>query len=238
MLGDILSRARTRWWELAPEAVLGAGLAIFAVTEPDAAFSSFKSVRAVVIMVVVGAAWLAARVLAALVLRPPWARIVVFGVGAFVILNVVVLPSYRDKTVVEAFPVAPVEAAAPTTAAPGPTAAPPTTTAAQPQRLASGSLRGIDHRASGTAALYRSGSGFVVGLEDIDIQPGPDYDLYVVPGADRQQRRDAVRLDDLRGNRGTQFYEVPAGVALEEGAWTVLVWCQTFGVPIANATLG
>ena len=76
----------------------------------------------------------------------------------------------------------------------------------------------------------------MVGLEDIDIQPGPDYDVYVVPGADREDRDGGTRLDDLRGNKGTQYYVVPADLALEDGPWTVLVWCQTFGVPIANAT--
>jgi hypothetical protein len=85
--------------------------------------------------------------------------------------------------------------------------------------------------------IYRQPDGrSVVGLEDIDIQPGPDYDLYVVPGADRKDTKGGIRLGDLRGNRGTQFYDVPAGVNLEDGPWTVLVWCQTFAVPVANAT--
>ena len=64
----------------------------------------------------------------------------------------------------------------------------------------------------------------------------PNYDLYVVPGADRDDKGDGVRLDDLRGNRGTQFYDVPSSVDITSGPWTVLVWCQTFGVPVANAT--
>ena len=106
-----------------------------------------------------------------------------------------------------------------------------------PQRLRSGSFRGIDHRAEGTVAIYRQPDGrYVIGLEDIDIQPGPDYDLYLVPGEDREDTKGGVRLGDLRGNRGTQFYEVPGGVDLENGPWTVLVWCQTFAVPVANST--
>ena len=51
-----------------------------------------------------------------------------------------------------------------------------------------------------------------------------------------ESRDSGTRLDDLRGNKGTQFYEVPANVDLSVGAWSVLVWCQTFGVPVANAT--
>ena len=85
--------------------------------------------------------------------------------------------------------------------------------------------------------IYRQPDGrYVIGLEDIDIQPGPDYDLYIVPGDNRQDTKGGIRLGDLRGNKGTQFYEVPAGVDLEAGPWTVLVWCQTFAVPVANAT--
>jgi hypothetical protein len=109
--------------------------------------------------------------------------------------------------------------------------------ASGPQRLRSGSFRGIDHRASGTVAIYRQPDGrYVVGLEDFDIQPGPDYDVYLVPGENREETKGGVRLGDLRANRGTLFYDVPAGIDLENGPWTVLVWCQTFAVPVANST--
>jgi hypothetical protein len=268
-----------RWPDFAPEVVLGAGLLAFLVLETDAATSSFGSVRAVTIMVVTAAVWLLARVATARLL--PWtlARLALFGVAAYVILDAVVLPSFRDTTVVEAFPgpAAPVATSAPpapttpaapfattapaapqpsatttpaapqqpavtstpatptTAATPQPTAPPPVAT--EPVRIGAATFRGIDHRAEGAVNLYRQPDGsFVVGLEDIDIQPGPDYDVYVVPGADREDRDGGTRLDDLRGNKGTQFYAVPAEVALADGPWTVLVWCQTFGVPIANAT--
>ena len=45
-----------------------------------------------------------------------------------------------------------------------------------------------------------------------------------------------IRLDDLRGNKGTQYYPVPTGTDVATGPWTVLVWCQTFDVPVAGAT--
>jgi hypothetical protein len=204
-------------------------------------------------MVIVGLGWLVAR---ALTLRfVPWrpARFTAFTAGALAILAVVVLPAYDDDTVIETFPgavptttapsapassVAPSVTAGPTTTATGTSAAsvsPPTTTG--PVRVRVGQFRGIDHRAMGTVAVYRQPDGrFVVGLEEFDIQPGPDYDLYVVPGTDREKRDGGTKLDDLKGNRGTQYYEVPAGIDLASGAWSVLVWCQTFGVPVANAT--
>src|SRR5688572_6513470 len=94
-------RRHLRWYEVLPEVVVALGLGIFFVTETDAATSALKSGRALVIMVVVTAGWLVARVGAAAFVRWPVARLIVFGVAAAVVLNVVVLPAYRDKTVVE-----------------------------------------------------------------------------------------------------------------------------------------
>ena len=106
-----------------------------------------------------------------------------------------------------------------------------------PVRLRMGAFMGIDHRATGTVSIYRAPDGtHVVGLEEFDIQPGPDYDVYIVPGTDRDDPDGGTRLDDLRGNQGTQYYGVPAEVDVTAGEWTVLIWCQTFGVPVANAT--
>ena len=104
-------------------------------------------------------------------------------------------------------------------------------------RVSTGELRGIDHDASGTASVYRLPDGsLVVGLEDIDIEPGPDYHVYVAKGADRKDRNDAIYLAALRGNQGTQYYDVPREAGDVGEGWTVLVWCRAFGVPIANAT--
>ncbi|HET9444351.1 MAG TPA: DM13 domain-containing protein [Acidimicrobiales bacterium] len=262
-----------RWWELVPEAVLGAGLALFLATETSAATSAFASGTAIGLMALAAVAWVALRVV--LVRWAPWPalRLAVFAAAALGVLAVVVLPAYDDTTVVEALPSAPAPAEAatgapvpaggeptpagaptqaPTATAPVPAApatpgpatsppAPPATAAPPPPgpvAVRTAAIRGIDHRASGTAVLYRQpdGSG-VVGLEGIDIQPGPDYDVYVVPGAGREAPDGGVRLDDLRGNKGTQYYPVPAGTDPSSGPWTVLVWCQTFDVPVAAATL-
>jgi hypothetical protein len=259
--------ARVRWYELLPEVLLVAGLGFFALDEPHAASSAFASGRAVTLMVVTAAVWLVARVASLAAVPWAWVRGGVFAVAAAVVLSVVVLPAYDDTTVIEAFPGAPTSAAAPAAedpasapSAPAPTtsttapatvapstvepapASPvpspaPDTAPPEPVLLATGTVEGIDHRASGRASIYRSPDGsLVVGLEDIDIQPGPDYDVYVVPGADRDDIDGGVRLDDLRGNIGTQFYVVGPEADLTSGAWTVLVWCQTFGVPVANAT--
>ena len=78
-----------------------------------------------------------------------------------------------------------------------------TTVPPEPVLLRTGMFMGIDHRAEGTVSIYRAADGHhVVGLESFDIQPGPDYDVYMVPGPDRQDRDGGSRLDDLR-DRGS-----------------------------------
>ena len=256
---------RLRWHEWAPEIVLIAGMTLFLIDETDAALSSFESSRAIALMSVSTVVWIAARLISWRIVPWPAARVAIFAVAALAALAIVVLPAYDNITVIEAFPGTSIATGPPATAAPAdtPTTPPPPTTAPShgqtetsapdaappavtvppstapsgPVLLRSGSFEGIDHRAAGTVNVYRNVDGSsVVGLEDIDIQPGPDYDVYVVPGGDRDNTRDGVRLDDLRGNIGTQFYVVPADVDLDTGEWTVLVWCETFGVPIANST--
>ena len=60
--------------------------------------------------------------------------------------------------------------------------APEATARPGPQLLGRGRLRGIDHTASGTAELVDTGSKVVVQLRDFDVQPGPDYRLYLADG--------------------------------------------------------
>ena len=149
-----------------------------------------------------------------------------------------VVPTLRDKEVIEEFPVAAAEPTIPPTTIRGspPKTAPPTTATAQPVKISTGGLEGIGHDASGTASIYRQPDGHeVVALEGIDIEPGPDYRVIVVRGDDQQSPGDGLELDALRGNQGTQYYEVPAGTDPGAG-WTVLIWCRAFGVPVANAT--
>jgi electron transfer DM13 len=220
--------------------VLGAGLLLFVIDQTDPALSAFKSAKAVAIMVAIGVAWIAGRFLLGRFAPWPLARTAVFAAGAAGVLALVVLPTYDDETVVETLGISRAPTAVDPTAPSGSAGNPPVTTVApQPVRIRTGSFRGVDHRASGAVNVYRRPDGtFTIGLEDIDIQPGPDYDVYLVPGSDRTSRAEgAVHIDDLRGNKGTQYYDVPASADLSRGAWTVLVWCQTFGVPVASATV-
>lgn len=242
-----------RWYDFVPEAILAVGLGVFVVTEPSAATSGLRSAKGLLLIALASIAWVLARLVSLAFVRARIVRGAPFVLAAFAILNVVVLPAYRDKVVVETAPVVAMVSTTTTTTIPSattttavgaptpPTTAPSVTSttvaAAQPAVIATGSLSGIDHRASGTVRIYRQPTGaHVVGLEDFDIQPGPAYVLYVVPGANRKDHAGGTRLEALRGNRGTQFYDVPAAIDLSEGAWTVLVWCETFDVPVAHSS--
>lgn len=250
-------RRDARFWavELIPQYLLGVATLVFAATKWNAVRSAAESMQAVALNTAVALGWLVlSLVVMPLVVRKQSVRVVILTVAAAVLAWVLFANAYRDQTVVETLkgldaptattPRGSIPAGAPTSTDSNPAAASPPggpaptipPTVAGPVRLRSAALRGIDHRASGTASIIRQPDGaFVVGLEDIDIEPGPDYRVYIVPGSTERTSDGAVELDALRGNQGTQFYDVPRGVNVGDGQWTVLIWCKRFAVPIANA---
>jgi hypothetical protein len=230
-----VSSARRRALLVAPQVVLFGGMTVMVAVHPNAVRSALHSTRALVVNAALLLVWLLISVVVPRLIKNPWWDAAALLAIAITALFVLVVPTLRDKTVVETFPNA---AAEPTTAPTGAhdaTAAPSTTRPA-PTRISTAELRGIGHDATGTASIYRRADGSsVVALEDIDIEPGPDYRVFVVRGEDRERPGDAAELGALRGNQGTQYYQVPGGTEPGPG-WTVLVWCRAFGVPIANAS--
>jgi len=230
-----------KWIEIIPLLVLGVSFGIMAAIRPNAVRDVFSGTQAILVTLGIVVGWVVlSRLVLPRLVRDGWLRTGILSVLAVALVLVLILPNLRSKKVVETFPgadratpTAPAPSAAPTDAAP---AEPPAAT--EPVVLRTGSLQGIDHDASGTVNLYQQPDGsFVVGLEGIDVEPGPDYKLYLVRGTGQERPGDgAVDLGDLKGNQGTQFYTVPGGTDLTAGEWTVLVWCRAFAVPIAGAT--
>lgn len=105
--------------------------------------------------------------------------------------------------------------------------------------LSRGAFAGIAHPTSGEAAVVELRSGErVLELLDFRTAPGPDLRLYLVAGSvdGDSDPGDHVDLGALKGNAGTQLYEIPAGVDTERYT-TVLVWCRAFSVPFGAAEL-
>jgi hypothetical protein len=216
-----------------PTAAALAGAAFFA-WKPGVALSAVASLRAAGFAVVVGA----------MVLVLGWALPRLGGgfavtataqlVPVVVALVVTVLPSLRTTTVNDPLPGAPLATSGPS--APGPQPL-PTTRAGAPVAVSRTDLSGIKHRASGSVVLIQLADGSqVIRLEHLDVEPGPDYHVFVVPGPGHHRPDGGARLGKLHGNRGNQNYPVPAGIDVARPV-TVLIWCRAFAVPVAAATL-
>lgn len=148
-----------------------------------------------------------------------------------------------DPRVAAALAATTTTAATPTTTTPStvptstPTSAP--TTAAQPTVVAGGQWVGIEHETTGGVSLVADGSRSTLVLQDLVTSNGPDLVVYLSPapaGETDSLPADALNLGPLKGNVGTQTYDIPAGVALDEFS-SVVIWCDRFSVGFGVAPL-
>lgn len=105
------------------------------------------------------------------------------------------------------------------------------------EMLGTGSFRSHAHDTTGSAQLVRVGGELKLQLVDLETSAGPDLRVYLVPGGyEGGDADDNVDLGGLKGNRGTQEYDVPAGV--DTGRYsTVVIWCRAFSVAFGSAEL-
>lgn len=140
---------------------------------------------------------------------------------------------FTDTTVNEAAPTA-----APTASAPdgSPTAV------AEPIELASGTFVSQEHETSGTATIIELPDGSrTLRLEDFSTSNGPDLFVWMSEkeaggnwfkyGGGRK-----VQLGELKANRGSHNYAIPADVELD-GLRSVVIWCKRFHVAFGSAPL-
>ena len=114
---------------------------------------------------------------------------------------------------------------------------------AEPQIIveAAGSFVSRSHPTEGSARVLGDGSGVrFLRLEDFRTDNGPDLNVYLSAAPPDAPAGafddDFVDLGDLKGNVGSQNYEIPAGLDLDRYS-TVAIWCVRFGVVFGAADL-
>lgn len=137
-------------------------------------------------------------------------------------------------------PAVPPEPAPTTTADPTPSAAPPEP-APGPTARARGEWISLEHETSGTVILLDDGGDLQLVLSDLATSNGPDLRVILSPKAGVEgdwygYEDGATYLGALKGNRGTQVYDVPDDVDVDDVA-SAVIWCERFTVGFGVATL-
>jgi len=223
---------RPRPLDLLPVLAFAATFGVFFVDKSREARTVLTSWRGLLAVGVVVAGYAGVALVVRRVARRSWIAPVLLAAVVLGLAAWVVRPYYVDSTADRRL------VADPVVTPPADAPAPMAQREAVPVVVATGSLAGLGHEASGTASLIRAPDGsFVVRLGGFDIEGVPDPRVYLVQGEDAERPRGGTDLGRLAGNRGTTLdIAVPSAVGAGPG-WTVLVWCRAFSVPVANATL-
>ena len=113
----------------------------------------------------------------------------------------------------------------------------------QPAVAAQGQFKDADsfHQGSGMATIYQLPDGtFVLRFEDFSATNGPDLHVLLAENpapTSSAELGNYLDLGSLKGNIGSQNYEIPAGTDLAQFK-SVVIYCQPFHVVFATATLG
>jgi Electron transfer DM13 len=113
---------------------------------------------------------------------------------------------------------------------------------AAPATLLTGVFHSVAHETKGTATVHRRSDGMrVLRLTDFATSNGPDVRVYLIAAADARddatvKQAGFVELGKLKGNKGDQNYDIPAGLDLAKYR-AATIWCKRFGVNFATAPL-
>ncbi len=107
--------------------------------------------------------------------------------------------------------------------------------------LLRGQWVGLEHDTSGSVAVVQTAAGRQLVFEDLRTSNGPDLRVYLSPKAAQPDswggyNTGGVQLGRLKGNVGTQTYEIPASVDLDS-LRTAVIWCERFSVGFGAADL-
>ena len=116
---------------------------------------------------------------------------------------------------------------------------------AGPVAVASGNFRDADsfHRGQGTATIYRQADDtYLLRFEDFRVTNGPDLRVLLAAAANPQSRGELqeggyVELAPLKGNIGSQNYEIPPEVDPVAEGGSVIIYCRPFQVIFSVAPL-
>jgi hypothetical protein len=93
--------------------------------------------------------------------------------------------------------------------------------------------------ASGEARVIKlARGGKRLTLTDLSVSNGPDLRVYLAAGKPQSDGEvdDFKDLGALKGNKGTQQYDIPGGVDVRRYN-TLYIWCRSFTVSFARAVL-
>ncbi|MCY4438047.1 MAG: DM13 domain-containing protein [Chloroflexi bacterium] len=114
---------------------------------------------------------------------------------------------------------------------------------AQPVVVAEGQFQDADefHKGTGTVTLYRLADGtHLLRFEDFRVTNGPQLHVLLANHADPVNRADLeegyIDLGGLKGNVGSQNYEIAADIAIDP-INSIVIYCKPFHVVFSTAAL-
>lgn len=107
--------------------------------------------------------------------------------------------------------------------------------------VSTGTFTGADdfHQGEGVATIYQLGDQRVLRFEEFEVTNGPDLHV-ILSSSPNPTARDGlgeyINLGMIKGNIGSQNYEIPADVDLSQYQ-SIVIYCQPFHVVFATAVL-
>ena len=108
--------------------------------------------------------------------------------------------------------------------------------------LVKGEFHKAEKAGKGTATVYKLADGKrILRLTDFETENGPDLHVRLIAADDAKdtdsvKKAEFVELAKLKGNKGSQNYELPEKLDLGKYR-TVSIWCNRFSVNFAAAPL-
>jgi hypothetical protein len=112
----------------------------------------------------------------------------------------------------------------------------------EPMSITKGTFKSLAHETKGSAVIYQLAEGKrTLRLTEFETSNGPDVHVYltaaeVEKGSDAIKAAGFIDLGSMKGNKGDQNYDIPAGVDLNKYK-NVTIWCARFGVNFGEAPL-